>query len=155
MKANMTHNESVRTFDDIQHHLELKDERLKVANPEGVANVIEFSSRKASRPKRKRNGNPFRKDANDGPTPKKAKATKRLRGKCGGKKDKTKVTCYNYEKLGHFACECTEPNKVPSNLISNFDCFVTNQNLNAYPIPIWTADSRATDHLAWTRVGFV
>ena len=53
MKVNMTHNKSVRTFDDIQHHLELENKCLKAANPEGVANVAEFSSRKALRPKRK------------------------------------------------------------------------------------------------------
>ena len=69
----MTHNESVKTFDDIQCHLELEDERLKAANLEGVANVAKSSSHKASRPKLKRSENPFGKDANDRPTPKKAK----------------------------------------------------------------------------------
>ena len=31
MKVNMTHNESVRTFVDIEHHLALKDERQEAA----------------------------------------------------------------------------------------------------------------------------
>ncbi|OMO94612.1 hypothetical protein CCACVL1_05905 [Corchorus capsularis] len=50
MKANMTHNESVRTFEDIARHLELEDERLKAAKPatDGVANVAESNLRKAS-----------------------------------------------------------------------------------------------------------
>ena len=67
--------------------------------PEGVANVAESGSHNASRPKRKRSENLSGKDANDGPTPKKAKATKCPRGKRCGKKDKTKVTCYNCGKL--------------------------------------------------------
>ena len=31
MKVNMTHNESIKTFADIAHHLELEDERLESA----------------------------------------------------------------------------------------------------------------------------
>ena len=68
------------------------------------------------------------------------------------------VTCStsgSRHDTGHFARECIETNKVPSNLVSNFDCFVASQNLYAHPIPIWTVDSGATDHLGWTKVGFV
>ena len=111
----------------------MEDERLKAVNPEGVA---ESGSRKTSRPKHKRSENLSKKDTNDGPLPKMTKAVKRPKGKHGGKKDKTKVTCYNYEKLGHFVRECTGPKKVPSNLVSNFYCFMANQNLNAHPIHV-------------------
>ena len=109
---------------------------MKAANLKSIANGAESGSRKASRLEHKRSENPFEKDTNGGPKPNKAKATKRLRDKHGGKKDKTNVTGYNYEKWGHFARECTERKKIPSNLISNFDCFVANQNLNAHPIPV-------------------
>ena len=34
------------------------------------------------------------------------------REKCGERKDKTKVTCYKYGNLSHFAHECTEPKQV-------------------------------------------
>ena len=70
---------------------------MKTANPKGIANIAKSGSRKASRPKRKKIGNLFEKDANDGLAPKKAKAAKCPRGKRSGKKDKIKVTCYNCE----------------------------------------------------------
>ena len=31
MKVNMTHNENIKTFKDIEHHLELEVERLEAA----------------------------------------------------------------------------------------------------------------------------
>ena len=40
MVMNMTHNESVKTFDDIVHHLELEVERLVVARPNEQAYVV-------------------------------------------------------------------------------------------------------------------
>ncbi|OMO55158.1 Heat shock protein Hsp90 [Corchorus capsularis] len=75
MKANMTHNDSVRTFEDITRHLELEDERLKAAKPatDGVANVAESNSRKASGPKRKWTGKFVGKRDADEPAPKRAR----------------------------------------------------------------------------------
>ena len=46
MVVNMTHNESVKTFDDIVCHLELEVERLVVARPNEQAYVAESTSRK-------------------------------------------------------------------------------------------------------------
>lgn len=43
------------------------------------------------------------------------------RGNRGGKTYKSKLKCYNYEKLGQFVHECTEPEKVqvlPKSLLS-------------------------------------
>ena len=54
MVVNMTHNESVKTFDDIVCHLELEAERLVVARPNEQAYVIESSSHKAFEFKRNR-----------------------------------------------------------------------------------------------------
>ncbi|KAL0298980.1 UNVERIFIED_CONTAM: hypothetical protein Sradi_6557800 [Sesamum radiatum] len=42
-------------------------------------------------------------------------AMKHRRGKRGGKKNMAKAKCYNCQKMGHFARECTEPKKVRPN----------------------------------------
>ena len=45
MVVNMTHNKSVKTFDDIVCHLELEVKQLMVARPNEQAHVVESSSR--------------------------------------------------------------------------------------------------------------
>ncbi|XP_044503424.1 uncharacterized protein LOC123224005 [Mangifera indica] len=48
MKVNMTHNDNIRTFDDIARHLELEAERLESAGLNAQAYVAESSSKKFS-----------------------------------------------------------------------------------------------------------
>ena len=54
MKVNMTHNENIKTFKDIEHHLELKVERLEAAKLSNNVFMVESSSHKTSGFKRKR-----------------------------------------------------------------------------------------------------
>ena len=114
----MTHNENIKTFEDVVHHLKLEAEHLEAAKPEAFVNMVESSSCRAFRPKHWNQ----RKDPMQGLTrraaPKKAKSTKHRRGKCGGKKDKSKLKCFNYGKEGHFAQECIDPKKVLPNFMS-------------------------------------
>ena len=42
------HNKSVKTFEDLSRHLELKAERLETAKSDGSAMVVESSSRRTS-----------------------------------------------------------------------------------------------------------
>ena len=44
MVVNMTHNQNVKTFDDIVCHLELEAKRLMVARPNEQAYVVESNS---------------------------------------------------------------------------------------------------------------
>ena len=103
MVVNMTHNESVKTFDSIVHHLELEVERLMVANKQ--ADVVESSSRKTPDFKCKKNF--FKKNKKFDDASKKGKIETRKKFKCA-KKDKSKLKCYNCGNKGHFTHECTE-----------------------------------------------
>ena len=63
MKVNMIYDESIKTFDDVCHHIEFKDECLEVAKSSGHSYVTKSSSRKDPsfkhknkvRPSKKRN----------------------------------------------------------------------------------------------------
>ena len=154
MYQNLTHNENIKTFEDVARHLELEAERLEAAKPISSMHMAETSSCKASRPKRKQHDFAPRQERPNGPPPKKAKFVKcNTRGK-RAKKDKSKLTCYNCGKKRHFTCDCTEPKKVTPNPTSHH-VFVTSHVLVANSAPMWTIDSATTEHVARDRMGFV
>ena len=97
----MTHNESVKTFNDIVHHLQLEIEQFVVASPNEQAYVVEFSSRKTFDflffKKNKKSDDALMKG--------KTMACKKFKHV---KKNKSKLKCYNYGNKGHFAREDTK-----------------------------------------------
>ena len=98
MCQNLTHNENIKTFDDVARHLKLEAEHLEGAKPISFVHMAETSSCKAFRPKRKQSDYTPGQERPNGPLPKKAKFVKHnTRGK-RAKNDKSKLTCYNCGK---------------------------------------------------------
>ena len=154
MCQNLTHNENIKTFDDVARHLELEAKRLEAAKPISSVYMVETRTCKASRPKCKQPDYASGQERPNGPPSKKAKFVKcNTRGK-HAKKEKSKLTYYNCGKKGHFAHDCTKPKKVIPNPTSHH-VFVTSIVLVANSAPVWTVDSIATEHVARDRVGFV
>ena len=73
MCQNLTHNENIKTFDDVAHHLELEVESLEAAKLISSMHMAETSSHKASRPKCKQLDYAPRQERPTGPLPKKTK----------------------------------------------------------------------------------
>ena len=73
MCQSLTHNENIRTFDDVARHLELEAECLEAAKPISSMHMANTSSRKASRPKCKQPDYAPRQERPNGPPPKKTK----------------------------------------------------------------------------------
>ena len=155
MKVNMTHNESVKMFKDIQRHLELEDERLEAAKSSAQLYTADTNSRKSSGFQRKRGGkisSQSRKKSDQG----QFSLGKCKRGKrTGKKKDMSKVTCYNCSKLGHFARDCTEPKKVHTKSTNLHNMYVIGSVYMTETHPLWIVDSRATEHVANERGAYV
>ena len=119
MRVNLTHNDNIKTFDDVDRHVELEEDRL---HAEKLINEVFISKTKM----RGAYGSKYKRGKAKGPKYGKrgikesTSGHKRKRGKRGGKKGKN-MNCFNYGKPGHFARDCTEPNVMfnhnhPSNL---------------------------------------
>jgi len=58
------------------------------------------------------------------------------------------MKCYNYDKLGYFACECTEPKELPYYLTTLNNTYVSNIVTFIESHLMRTVDSIAVDYVA-------
>lgn len=102
----MAHNEDTKTFDDIFHHLELQYEQL-----EGVKISIAQDFKKSFNFKKKMTNGPKWFETHHGKDQDNYKQGERQKTHCkhSGNKNNSKVKCFNYGKLGHYACKYSEP----------------------------------------------
>jgi hypothetical protein len=109
MCVNLTHNNNIKTFDDVAHHVQLEEDQLHIEKLVNEAFVSETKMCGAYDSKYRKG-----KGKGKGPTYSKRRIEansnryKRKRGKSGGKKDKN-MNYFNCGKPDHFTRDCTEP----------------------------------------------
>jgi hypothetical protein len=114
MKQIMTHNENIKNFTDISRHVELEVERQEATK--SAALIAHGGQGKPNGFKRKDKGKATRQGGPSTNAPKVNKGANQHKRKHGAKKNISKMKCYNYNKLGHFARDCIEPKNVSLSL---------------------------------------
>ena len=152
LRINLTHNDNIKTFDDVAQHVELEEDRLLADKSNGHAYTNESNKVGSS-------GIGWKKWKGKGFKPRKGgnntnlSENKRKHKKRIGKQSRN-MNCFNCGKPGHFAHDYIEP-KVICDQIHFHNAFVSNCLMLTETVPYWTIDSVAIDHIAQDRNAYV
>jgi len=152
MRVNLTHNDNIKTFDDVACHVELEEDRLHAEKPINEAFISETKMRGAYGSNYKRGKAKGLKYGKRG-IEASSSGHKHKRGKRSSKKGKN-MNCFNCGKPGHFARDYPEP-KVMFNHNHPSNLYVSSCLMLVESVPFWTVDSGATDHIARDQTTFV
>ena len=148
----LTHNDNIKTFDDVARHVKLEEDRLLTEKHIQEAFMSENKLRGAQdfgcnkgKGKGLQQGK-GRKEAS-------YSGQKCKRRKRDSKKGKNK-NCFNYGKLGHFARDCTNL-KVMFDHNRLINIYVNSCLMLVETIPFWIVDSTTIEHVARDRISFV
>ena len=148
LRINLTHNDNIKTFDDVTRHVELEEDRLLADNFSGQAYMTESNKVGSSGTgwkKWKGKGFKLRKEGNNtNLSGNKRKCEKRAR------KQSRNMNCFNCGKPGHFAPDCSKL-KVIYDQIHFHSAFVSSSLMLTKTVPYWTINSAATDQIARDR----
>ncbi|KAK2993245.1 hypothetical protein RJ640_015724 [Escallonia rubra] len=150
MKQILTHSENIKNFSDVSQHVILDADTQDADKT--LTYVAQGGSHNANGKRRRQNKKGKKNEASTS-APKEEKIKKRKREKHGGKKDFSKIKCFNCQQQRHFARDCTEPKRVRSESLSQL--YVSSHVMVADSQSVWFVDTCARKYVAYDRVGFV
>ena len=149
---NLTHNDNIKTFDDVARHVELEEDRFLADKPYGEAYMTESKKIGASGSRRNKwKGKVIKQRKREDKA--NYNGNQRKHGRHAGNKSKN-MNCFNCGKPGHFAHDYTE-SKVLYDQTRYSNAYVSSCLMLAKTVPYWIVDSTATDHIARDQNAFV